>query len=296
MSSDSDPLIKLNALVGLAGLGHMDESSIPILLEAINNKEEATAKAAGRALTKVAVEKPDKVLLGLMELLDKNESPGVTNTLRILTHMRSHAAPAVQKIAALYDGAKQFDKIEIVETLSAIDTNGDYAIPVLVKALKEPDPLDRKDALTMLLRYKSRADLFIDGLLGALNDPDIENRMLAVRIVRGLGQEPDKVVPELVRLCEDPDLRVRSAAISAIGSFKNVPPSGVEAIEKSLSDADFRVRAAAATALGRIGILDREKALAALQNALNKETNEGAKREILSALNVMRRSTSQSSH
>jgi HEAT repeat protein len=148
----------------------------------------------------------------------------------------------------------------------------------------------------MLLRYKSRADLFIDGLLGALNDPDIENRMLAVRIVRGLGQEPDKVVPELVRLCEDPDLRVRSAAISAIGSFKNVPPSGVEAIEKSLSDADFRVRVAAATALGRIGILDREKALAALQNALNKETNEGAKREILSALNVMRRSTSQSSH
>ncbi len=296
MSSDSDPLIKLNALVGLAILGHMDESSIPILLEAINNKQEATAKAAGIALTKVAVEKPDKVLPGLMEVLDKKENPGVINSLRILAHMRNHAAPAVEKVAALYDGAKQFDKIEIVETLSAIDTTGEYAIPVLVKALKEPDPLDRKDALTMLMRYKSRADLFMDGLLEALNDPDIENRMLAVRIVRGLGQEPGKVVPQLVRLCTDPDVRVRSAAISAISSFKKVPPSGVDAIEQSLNDADFRVRAAAATALARISLLDREKAFAALQSALDKETNERAKREILSALNVMRRNTSQSSH
>ncbi|AFM24150.1 HEAT repeat-containing protein [Desulfomonile tiedjei DSM 6799] len=296
ISSDPDPLIKLNALVALATLGHMDESSIPILLEAINNKQEATAKAAGIALTKVAVEKPDNVLPGLIELLDKKENPGIINSLRILTHMKNHAAPAVQKVAALYDGAKQPEKIEIVDTLSAIDTTGDYAIPVLMKALKEPDPLDREDALTMLMRYKSRADLFIDGLLGALNDPETKNRMLAVGIVRGLGQEPDKVVPQLVPLCADPDLRVRSAAISAISSFKKVPPSGVDAIEKSLNDADFRVRAAAATALARISILDREKAFAALQSALDKETNQQAKREILSALNVMRRNTSQSTH
>ena len=48
---DPDALTKLNAIVALAAVGKVDDSVIPTLLTAIGNKDEATAKAAGRVLS-----------------------------------------------------------------------------------------------------------------------------------------------------------------------------------------------------------------------------------------------------
>jgi HEAT repeat protein len=295
-ASDPDSLSKLNALIGLAGLRPPDESSIPTLLDAINRKEEATAKAAGRVLSQYAVEKPDNVLPGLIDLLEKKEQPGFLNALRVLIRMKDHASPAMPKIVALYDQVQPEDRIEIVMAVKAIDATGDFAIPVILKALKEPDPLDRKDALTALLSYRPRVDLFLDALIGALNDSDPENRHLAINIIKGLGMQSEKAIPALVTLSEDPDVRVRMAAIGAVSSYRNLPAQAVDALEKSLKDPDFRVRLTAATALGRLSNVDREKALSALQSAMEKETNDGVKRAIISTLDVMRQHPQKALH
>lgn len=296
LAADPDTLVKLNALIGLAGLGHADESSIPTLLDAINNKEEATAKAAGRVLSLYALEKPDKVLPGLTELLEKKEQPGLLNALLVLSQMKGHAAPALPKIAALYDHVQPQDRIEIAMTIKDIDTTGDFAIPVIIKALKEKDPLDRKDALTALLSYRPRADLFLDALIDALNDPDVDNKLVAIGIIKGLGQRSEKAAPALATLTQDPEVRVRIAAIAAVSSYRNLPPQAADALEKSLKDTDSRVRLAAATALGHLANVDREKALSALQSAMEKETNEGVKRAIASTLDLMRQNPQKALH
>jgi HEAT repeat protein len=284
--SDSDGLTRLNALIGLAGLGHVDEASLPILLDAISNKEESTAS-----------DKPDKVLPGLIELLDKKEHPGFVNAVRVLSQMKTHALPAVPKIASTYDHVKAQDRIEIVDALTAIDTSGDHAIPVIIKALKEQDPLDRKDALIALLRYRPKADLFIDALTGSLNDPDTENRLLTVNIIKGLGPQADKAVPALLTVvAAEPDTRIRIAAITAVSLFKNPPPETGEALQKCLQDQDFRVRMAAANAMGRLSNVDREKANTALKAAMETETNDAAKRAIASALEMVRKDSRSVAH
>lgn len=295
--SDSDGLVRLNALIGLAGLGHVDEASLPILLDAISNKEESTAKAAGRVLSQFASEKPDQVLPGLIELLDKKEHPGFVNAVRVLSQMKTHALPAVPKITSMYDQVKPQDRIEIVDALTAIDTSGDQAIPVIIKALKEQDPIDRKDALIALLRYRSKSDLFIDDLIGSLNDPDSENKLLTVNIIKGLGQQGEKAIPGLLAVVTgDQDTRVRTAAIAAVSLFRNPPPQIGEALQKCLQDQDFRIRMAAANALGRLSNVDGEKADTALKAAMETETNDGAKRAIASALEMVHKNSRSVAH
>jgi HEAT repeat protein len=295
-AADADPLVKLNALIGLASLGHVDESSLPIMLEAINNKEEATAKAAGRVLSQFAAEKPEKVLPGLMGLLDKKEQPGFVNAVRVLSQMKIHALPAAAKISAMYDQVKPQERIEIVDAMTAIDTSGDQAIPVIIKALKEEDPLDRRDALTSLLRYRQKPEMFIDALVGALKDPDLENRLLVIGIMKGLGQNAEKAIPALLAVTADPDTRVRTAAINAVSSFRNVPPESLDTLRKSLKDSDFRVRIAAAGALGRLSNVNVEKVDAALKTAMEQETNDSVKRAIASALETVRKNSQTVAH
>ncbi len=120
---------------------------IPVLISALGNKDEGTAKAAGRVLSDVATKEPDKVLPGLVQVLDRREQSSLVYALRVLKRMKAHAAATLPKLAALYDEMKPVDRIEVIEALEVIDTQGDHAVPVLAKALKDSDPQNRKDAL-----------------------------------------------------------------------------------------------------------------------------------------------------
>ena len=53
---DPDTLTKLNATIALASVGKADDTVIPTLLTAIGNKDEGTAKAAGRVLSDLAID------------------------------------------------------------------------------------------------------------------------------------------------------------------------------------------------------------------------------------------------
>ncbi|HMK35629.1 MAG TPA: HEAT repeat domain-containing protein [Desulfomonilaceae bacterium] len=202
--------------------------------------------------------------------------------------MKTQAVPALQKIAALYDKAEPMDRIEIVDALVAIDTHGDHALPVLIKALKEPDPQDRKEALMSVLRFRSKADEFLGPLSDSLSDSDLENRLLTIGIIKGLGEKGVKAVPKLIVLIDDPDLRVRNAAISALGAFPP-EPNIFQALDKAMKDRDSRVRMTAIGILRRIGTADPQKASVILEQALAAETNDQTKRSISSALDSLKK-------
>jgi HEAT repeat protein len=281
-AADPDPEIKLDATIALAG-NKPDVAYVPLLTSALGNANEGTAKAATKILGNIAADNPDKALPGLVEILNKKDQAATRNTLAVIRRMKSHAMSALPQVGALYETADRVNKLDIIDTLVAIDADGQVALPIVLKELKEKDPQDRREALLNLLRYKPRSDEFIDPLIAELNDPDVEDRLLAIGIVKSLGDKGAKATPKIIQLTEDPDVRVRLLSVSAL-SVLTPNPEVYAALDKSMKDLDYRVRKAAAKTLGQIGPSDREKVSAMLRAALESERNENAKSEIASQL------------
>jgi HEAT repeat protein len=281
---DQDSTTKLNALVALALLGKVEEAGIPALLTALGSNNEDTAKAASKILSNVAKEKPQQVLPGLIDLLRKKEAHAAVNALRVLRSMRTQASEALPAVAALYPELSSRDRIEVVKAVPGMDTDGVYAIPLLVQALSAAQPNERQEALLGLHRYRQKADQFIDPLIAALQDNNQENRLLVMGIVRGLGEKGSKALPAMIALTKDPDPQVRNAAVGAVGSFRPPNSETIEAVSRMLKDSDLRVRINSIAALRQMGMSAPDQIAPVLEAALEKEKNEGASRAIRSAL------------
>jgi HEAT repeat protein len=281
-AKDPDSLSQVNAVIALAALGKADDSAIPILIKALGNEEKATAKAAVRALGVAGRKAPEKVVPTMIQILSQKQSQ--ENALRVLRNMREAAKPALPTIVGLYDSADPAIRLEIMDAVVAIDKQGDYAIPVLVKLLKATDPLDRKEALVGLMRYRSKADDFLDPIADVLNDRDFGVKILAIRVIRGSGKHSPKVTSQLVDLCQDPDIRVRKEAIGALGSFRPFPHEALAALEKCLKDQNPVIRTAAAVQLGYVARQYPEEVTKMLESALAAEHDERAKGAIASTL------------
>jgi HEAT repeat protein len=291
LTSDADPTSKIDVAIALVGISKPDAASIPTLVEGIGVKDQATQKAATRILCNLGTEQPDKVLPPLMEVLDKREQPAAGNALKVLRWMKEKASPALPKVVAMHDSPDALQRADVMDTVVAInergDHAGDYAVPLLVKSLKEPDPLDRKEALMDLMKFRGRVDEFIGALVESLNDSDVENRLLAIGILRGLGQKGAIAAGKLTELAGDPDVRIKLSAISAVASF---PPAQatLQALDRSIKDPDYRVRGASVAALKRLGATEPDKAVEILQKAMDSEKHEGTKRSMASAIESLK--------
>ncbi|MBI4962993.1 MAG: HEAT repeat domain-containing protein [Desulfomonile tiedjei] len=296
-ANDPDQLTKIDVAVSLASLGKVDDSVIPAMLEALGSKEEETAKGAARILADIGAANPDKVLPGLMAAVDKGEDPLSRNSVRVLRQMKTQAMPALPRIAGLYDKVDQSTRVEITEALRAIDAKGDYAIPVMIKALGSSDSKDRHEALMGLYRFRTKVELVIDPLIGALKDPDTENQFLAVRILRGIGPQAMKAVPSLVQMTEssNSNLRIRNAAIEALSSFTPPTREVLDALDKAVKDGDMDVRLHAVGSLRRIGYLYPDQVTPLLKSGLEVASDERTKNAINSALERLKSGTGKAS-
>lgn len=287
-SKDEDSLTRLNAIIGLTAMGKTDDSVIPTLVEAMESKEKATAKQAARTLANIAQKTPEKVLPKMMDALETADESMRSNTLRVLRGMKGKAAPALPKMAALYDKVAPSTRVKILETAATVDADGDVAIPLLDKGLRAQDPLDRNKALIELLKYRNKTDIFMEKLKIALHDKDAENRFLALRVVVGQGERGLKLLPELLTLTKDPELRIRRQATRIVSSFREPPPEVIVALGESLKDKDFRIRMATVTALANLARARPNEAAALLEEALKTEKHERTKRMMTTTLQRIR--------
>jgi HEAT repeat protein len=289
-TKDPDPVTQLDAIVAMAELGKMDASTIPHLMKALGSNKETTNRAAIKALRQFAQEKPQDVMPGLLENLDKKQEPAAINSLRVLRGMKSQAAEALPRIAALYPSVTSHDKREVLNALIAIDTNGDIAIPTLAKALKDTSPADRREALLGLMRFRSKADLFVDSLIEAVKDNDRENRLLAINIIRGLGQKAAKALPAVTALTEDKDPQVRGAAINCLAGFEQ-SPEVIQTLGRTIKDTNVRVRMISVSVLKRLAQSNPQAVvplvIPILQSALESEKHEPAKRSIKATIDTL---------
>ena len=290
-TQDSDPVTRLDAIVAIRQLGKMDASTIPYLMNALGSDKETTNRAAIKALRQFADEKPQDVIPGLLENLDKKQEPAAINSLKVLRGMKSQAVEALPRIAALYPSATSQDKREVMDALTAIDAQGDFAIPVLAQALKDTSAADRKEALLGLMRFRPKANLFMDSLIEALKDNDLENKLLVINIIRGLGNQAAKALPAMTALTEDKESQVRSAAINCLAGF-GPSPEVIRPLGRTIKDPDLRVRMISVAVLKRLGQSNPQLVIPVLQSALESEKHEPAKRSIKAALDTLNKVSS----
>ncbi len=290
-TKDVDPLTRLDAVVAMAELGQMDSSVIPTLMTALGSEKDTTVRAAVKVLRSLGEEKQQEILPALLEILDKKQLPAAVNSVKVLRGMKSHAAEVLPRIAALYPNVKAQDRREIIEAVTAIDAQGDVAIPLLIEALKEPFPPDRREALLGLMKFKPRADLFLDALIDEFKETDLDNRLLVINIVRGLGPQGEKAIPAMKALTDDKEPQVRIAAVNSLAGFGPLP-GVIDTIGKLLKDPDIRVKMASIGVLGRLGQAKPELVVPVLQSALESENNGAAKQSMTNVLKILNRVSS----
>lgn len=282
--SDSDKQTHVNATIAMALMGKWNDDDIPILAEALGAENESTAKGASKALSMIGEQKPEKVIPVLVETLDSKTPGAAVHALPALKKLKKHAGSALPKIIAMYEKSDEDTKSDILDTVSAIDESGDFAVPICLKALKASNPLDRREALIALMRFRSKAHAFFDSLVEELKDKDVENRLLALGLIRGLGPDLSKAAPEIIKLLADSDMRIKNSAISTLGSIKSPSPEIIEALQNALNDRDYRTRIAAVNALRVVGKSDPSRIKPLLEKALNSESYDPVKRLITAAL------------
>lgn len=97
-------------------------------------------------------------------------------------------------------------------TIDALGRIGEAAVPALVDALQDPDPILRADAARGLARLGPMAKVAIPELIVALSDPEERVRENAVRALGQIGPDAAAAVPALMETLRTADDADRSPA------------------------------------------------------------------------------------
>lgn len=115
---------------------------------------------------------------------------------------------------------------------------GKAVVPTLVKAAKDEDPGVRQSAVLAVPANAEEAmrEIAVEALIDALNDSDRETRRFAAQGLGQIGTSGTPAVPALISALTDEHHSVRQDAVFALGrirpNLKSAPKSVKDAVEK----------------------------------------------------------------
>lgn len=202
-------------------------------------------------------------------------------------YLRIHAAlpPSVARVLPAPLPASALRRAA-AKALDALGSTAKPAIPALVEALHDPDPIVKQYVLTVL-RKLVRTQAEAEAMVQVAFRPDLPN-VQAVYLARDLGARGPKVIEALSRAVRDQNVTLRREAMGLLKHMRQAAESAVPVFVQALSDSDHDVRYLAVWALEEVGpaarsaIPDLEKALhdegpmirSAATRALKKLRNE----------------------
>lgn len=137
-----------------------------------------------------------------------------------------------------------------------IGTGGEArsAVPVLAKALHDPDAEVRRTAVEALGWVGPQAAPAVGELVGLVHGPDRELRRLALDSLGIIGTGAKAACPDLVDLARPTagNADLRAPAIRALGGLGPEGAAGIPLLRAACHDPDPVVRREAVTALGRV--------------------------------------------
>lgn len=164
-----------------------------------------------------------------------SEAERIKGALKACGIIGHAAAPAIPEVAALLTEPGVTSEAAI-----ALSYMGKDALPPLRDALKNTDPVVRREALRSIGKLKDRAPLDVSvvmpWLVGGLADPDAGVRAVAATYLGIIHEAPDEAVPALARALTDPDAEVRRSAAAALASFDASALPALAALQKASTD------------------------------------------------------------
>jgi HEAT repeat protein len=177
--------------------------------------------------------------------------------LRASRQLGERAAEAVPDVATLL---RQPDYTQ--EAALALSFMGSAAVAPLRDAVTSDDVVVRREALRSLGKLRERASIdpqiVIPLLLTALKDPDPSVRDVAATYLGIVRDSPEREVAGLIEALEDEDASVRRAAAAALASYGEKAEAAVPALRKAAKDPDEDVQREAGRALVRIAELKQK--------------------------------------
>ena len=145
------------------------------------------------------------------------------------------------------------------EAALALSFMGSPAVAPLRDAIRSDNPTVRREALRSLGKLRERASIdpqiVVPLLLAALKDPDPSVRTVAVTYLGIVRDNPASEVAGLIDALGDDQPEVRQAAAVAVASYGGLAEPAVPVLQKATRDPNEDVRREAARALVRISEL-----------------------------------------
>jgi HEAT repeat protein len=307
----NDRTFAQNAAKALGRIGPAAREAVPLLAEAVRQGAPVDRAAAALALWKIqGGAEPIAILTALL----KQPDDGAFEACLAFAEMGPNAQIAAESlVAALAHPSADVRR-------AAARVLGDLGLPVvavIVKALAEPDKIDRQSAAVAIgfIADQAREQILFDPqttasefsaaartlllavrpLAGLLNDPHENVRLSAARSLAKMGPLS---VPSLLEQLRSDDPLARQSAIEALARLEQYmpaddeTPAAIEHIKKQIAGSviqtlkhdDFAVRAAAVRTLATLSIgSDAREATPILRDAL-KGDDPAIRRYALKAL------------
>jgi HEAT repeat protein len=132
------------------------------------------------------------------------------------------------------------------EAALALSFMGSAAVPALQEAVNASNEVVRREALRAIGKLRERASIdpkiVVPLLLRAIDDPDPAVRTVAVTYLGIVRDEPVAEVNGLIKALADETPEVRQAAAAALAEYGTLAERAIPALKKAAGDADEDVR------------------------------------------------------
>ena len=122
---------------------------------------------------------------------------------------------AIGPITSLFTNQFKWARIRAVSAFRTVPYNAEAAIPALLNALADPEPLVRCEAAPALTHIHQQLDIVIPALVKNLSDSNNDVRRMTAFALGELGPDGKPAVPALIPLLKD-DGSVRGWAAEAL--------------------------------------------------------------------------------
>jgi HEAT repeat protein len=244
----------------LGRLGPRARGAVPQLTLALEDERCSIRDAAAEALGNIG---PDAVAaVPALAVLLRDEDSGVClDAARALWRINRGREAVAFLVCACEEKPER--RWQAIEALGEIGPEGGRAVPVLRRALQDPDEPQRVAIALVLWRLQRRTELSgvvsdprkegLAVLIDLLREGRSDDRGLAAVAVRRIGPEARPAVEPLVRCLRDETPWVRYEAAEALAAIDPAAPEVLAALTPLLHDRSVGVRLAVARALARAG-------------------------------------------
>ncbi|MBC8869645.1 MAG: HEAT repeat domain-containing protein [Planctomycetes bacterium] len=239
------------------------KDAVPVLTEALHDKDRQVRQAAAMALSYVGLEALPVIEEGLDDE-DQQVRRAAARCLWGVLARSEDSLPVFEK--ALQDEDREV-RAEAAVALDTLVQMGPKAIPLLEKALQDEDGSVRQKAFSALRRMGTQAKGLIPLFGTVVQNTGQSVPRGAVEALKYLGPE---AIPVLEKALQSTDKSTRTAAAHALGHVALVRKRILD-LEESLQGEDQRACLEAAGGLSRLGLDGRANSRVILERALHSE-------------------------